>query len=333
MARAAWMGIGARYQKLHLDVNMTPSGRSLRQMRHMILVGLSVKLAILRLRPVIVGLPFSSSAPRLFFMPDWLSVILLGIIEGVTEFLPISSTGHLLIPQTLGWLPAKSDLFNVVIQSGAVLAVLAVFAKRVQGMAATLGSPETRNYLAKLAVAFVLTAIGGVIIKELDVKLPETVSPVAWATFIGGIIILILERLYKGKEGTPEIPWMVVAAVAGAQLLAAVFPGTSRSGASILMAMAFGIARPAATEFSFLLGIPTLVAAGGLKIVSELREHGGAGEDWAMLALGTVVSAISAFIVVRWLIRFVQNHTFNGFAVYRIILGAGLLIYAAMAVH
>jgi len=95
--------------------------------------------------------------------------------------------------------------------------------------------------------------------------------------------------------------------------------------------MAFGIARPAATEFSFLLGIPTLMAAGGLKIVSEIADHGVGGEDWGMVALGTVVSGLSAFVVVKWLIHFVQSHTFNGFAIYRILLGAGLLIYAAQA--
>jgi undecaprenyl-diphosphatase len=264
-------------------------------------------------------------------MPDWLSVIILGIIEGVTEFLPISSTGHLLIPQTLGWLPEKSDLFNVVIQSGAVLAVLAVFSERVKQMMQTLKEPATQSYLAKLAVAFILTAIGGLAIKALDIKLPGNVVPVAWATLIGGVIILWLERIYRGKAGAVEITWAVVVAVAAAQLLAAVFPGTSRSGASIMMAMAFGIARPAATEFSFLLGIPTLMAAGGLQIFSEIRKNGAAGEDWSMLALGTIVSALSAFVVVKWLIRFVQSHTFNGFAVYRIVLGAGLLIYAATA--
>ncbi|MEN3941493.1 undecaprenyl-diphosphate phosphatase [Prosthecobacter sp. SYSU 5D2] len=266
-------------------------------------------------------------------MPDWLSVILLGIIEGVTEFLPISSTGHLLIPQTLGWLPTKSDLFNVVIQSGAVLAVLAVFSQRVGHMARTLHSPETRDYLGKLAAAFAITGAGGLVIKLLDIKLPETVTPVALATLIGGFIILILERLYRGKNGAVEITWAVVVAVAVAQLLAAIFPGLSRSGSSIMMAMAFGIARPAATEFSFLLGIPTLMAAGALQIYSEVSENGAAGEDWGMIALGTLVSALSAFVVVKWLIRFVQSHTFNGFAIYRIILGSGLLIYAASAMR
>lgn len=260
-------------------------------------------------------------------MPDWLAIVLLGIIEGVTEFLPISSTGHLLIPQNLGILPAKSDLFNVVIQSGAVLAVLLVFTQRVKQLATTLGDPATRDYLAKLGVSFVITAVGGLAIKKLGIKLPETVPPVAWATLIGGFVILILEFLHKNKTGSTSITWTVVVAVALAQLLAAVFPGTSRSGASILMALALGVSRPAATEFSFLLGIPTLMAAGAFKVLSAIKDGEAGGEDWGMVVLGTVVSAVSAFIVVKWLIRFVQGHTFNGFAWYRIVLGGALLAW------
>lgn len=262
-------------------------------------------------------------------MPDWLAVIILGIIEGVTEFLPISSTGHLLIPQNLGWLPKQGDLFDVVIQSGAVLAVLAVFTTRVRHLLSTLREAATRDYLLKLGLSFALTAAGGLVIKKLDVELPETIQPVAWATLIGGVLILLLERGHRGRQGVAEITWKVAAAVAAAQLLAAVFPGTSRSGASILMAMAFGIARPAATEFSFLLGIPTLMSAGGLKIVSAFLDGEAAHIDWGMLALGTAVSAVSAFLVVRWLVRFVQSHTFTGFAWYRIVLGALLLFLAA----
>jgi undecaprenyl-diphosphatase len=264
-------------------------------------------------------------------MPEWLSVIFLGIIEGVTEFLPISSTGHLLIPQNLGLLQRQSELFDVVIQSGAVLAVLAVFAQRVKQLLGSLSQKETQDYLMKLAVAFFITAAGGLMISKLKIELPDEIAPVAWATLIGGIIILILERVYRGRSGVVEITWQVAVAVALAQLLAAVFPGTSRSGASILMAMAFGIARPAATEFSFLLGIPTLMAAGGYKILSAFKDGEAAHEDWAMVALGTVVSALSAFIVVKWLIRFVQSHTFNGFAWYRILLGSGLLLYVFLA--
>lgn len=264
-------------------------------------------------------------SPIFLIMPDWLAIILLGIIEGVTEFLPISSTGHLLIPQTLHWLPQKSDLFNVVIQSGAVLAVLIVFTQRVRQFATTLGEPETRDYLIKLGASFFITAVGGLVIKKLGIKLPETLPPVAWATLIGGVIILLIEFRQRGREGRDQISWSVVVAVALAQLLAAAFPGTSRSGASILMALALGVSRPAATEFSFLLGIPTLIAAGGFKILSAIKDGEAGNEDWAMVALGTFVSAVSAFIVVRWLIRFVQGHTFNGFAWYRILLGGVLL--------
>jgi undecaprenyl-diphosphatase len=261
-------------------------------------------------------------------MPEWLAVVILGIIEGVTEFLPISSTGHLLIPQELGWIPRRSDLFNVVIQSGAVLAVIAVFTKRVKEFCTQFNEPETRDYLLKLGGAFLLTAAGGLGIKALDVELPDSILPVAWATLIGGVVILGLEFWLKGRKGSDNLTWLVAFAIGFAQLVAAVFPGTSRSGASILMAMALGVARPRATEFSFLLGIPTLLAAGGLKIVSELKDHGTGGEDWGMVLLGTMVSALAAFLVVKWLLRFVQSHTFNGFGWYRIALGLALFALA-----
>lgn len=260
-------------------------------------------------------------------MPEWLAVVILGLIEGITEFLPISSTGHLLIPQNLGWLPRQSDLFSIVIQSGAVLAVLAVFAGRVKQLGTTLGDPETRSYLAKLVTAFVITAVGGVLIKKLGVELPEEVEPVAWATFIGAFVIFGVEAWRKNHVGTERIEWRVVIAVGLAQILAAVFPGTSRSGASILIAMALGAARPAATEFSFLVGVPTLMAAGAYSTLSVIQEGGAADENWSMVLLGTIVSAISAFIVVRWLIHFVQSHSFNGFAWYRLIMGSALLAW------
>ena len=262
-------------------------------------------------------------------LPTWLAVVILGLIEGITEFLPISSTGHLLIPQNLGWLPRQSDLFSIVIQSGAVVAVIAVFADRVKKLATTLGDPETRDYLGKLLVAFLVTAIGGVLIKMLDIGLPESVEPVAWATFLGAFVIFAVEGWRKNHEGCDRIAWTVAIAVGLAQILAAVFPGTSRSGASILVAMAIGAARPAATEFSFLVGVPTLMAAGAFQTFSVIRDGEADGENWAMVALGTAVSAASAFLVVKWLIRFVQSHTFNGFAWYRLVMGAGLLIWVA----
>lgn len=263
-------------------------------------------------------------------LPEWLAIVILGLIEGVTEFLPISSTGHLLIPQNLGWLPRQSDLFDVVIQSGAVVAVLAVFSKRVAHFASTLSTPTTRDYLLKLFTAFCITAVGGLMIKKLGIELPHEIAPVAWATFIGAFVIFACEGWKKGHTGIAEVTWTVVIIVGLAQVVAAVFPGTSRSGASILAAMAVGMARPAATEFSFLLGVPTLMAAGAYKILSALKDGTAGSENWSMIALGTFVSAVSAFVVVRWLIHFVQSHTFNGFAWYRLILGAALLLYVWM---
>lgn len=261
-------------------------------------------------------------------MPDWLAVVLLGIIEGVTEFLPISSTGHLLIVENLGWLPRQSDMFNVVIQSGAVLAVLAVFNQRVRDLASSLHLRETREFLLKLGVAFCITVAGMLAAKKLGLRLPKEVQPVAWATLVGGVAILGIERWLRGRPVATGVTWRIAVAVGLAQIIAGVFPGTSRSGATILMALALGLSRPAATEFSFLLGIPTLLAAGAKEAFDAWKDPGPEPTQWALVILGTAASAVSAFIVVKWLIRFVQSHTFTGFGWYRIALGAALLALA-----
>ena len=179
-------------------------------------------------------------------------------------------------------------------------------------------------------MAFGLTGVGGLGLKALDIALPEDIAPVAWATFIGAFVIFGVEAWRKNHQGEDRIAWSVVVAVALAQLLAAVFPGTSRSGASIMIAMVLGAARPAATEFSFLVGVPTLLAAGGLQIFSSWQSGEAANEHWGLVALGTLVSALSAFVVVRWLIHYVQSHTFNGFAWYRLALGSALLAWVAV---
>jgi undecaprenyl-diphosphatase len=258
---------------------------------------------------------------------DWI-VILLGVIEGVTEFLPVSSTGHLLLAEHWLKLPSQpSELFNVVIQSGAVIAVIMAFAGRLREMLRDWRTPLVRDYIVKLAAAFFLTAVVGLVLKQLGLRLPESAAPVAWATLIGGIVILMVERALKEQAGTTVVTWPVVIAVAAAQILAMSFPGTSRSGASIIVALLFGLSRPAATEFSFLVGVPTLLAAGGFKILSALRHPGEPHEPWSQILLGTVVAAITAFIVVQWLLRFVQNHTFVIFGWYRVALGGLILAF------
>ncbi len=255
-------------------------------------------------------------------MPLWLAILLFGVVEGITEFLPISSTGHLLIAQH--WLPKQSDLFNIVIQSGAVLAVLPLFPERMRQFAFEWRTRQTQDYMLKIFTAFAITGAGGLVLDKLDFKLRDNAIPIAAALLIGGILFLLVERWLKGRNPSSEITWAVTAAVGVAQLVAAVFPGTSRSGATILIALILGINRVAATEFTFLVGIPTMLAAGGLKIFKVLK--GGATEDWGMLALGFIVSAAVSFVAVKWLLRYVQTHTFIVFGWYRIVLAITLML-------
>jgi undecaprenyl-diphosphatase len=263
-------------------------------------------------------------------MPDWIAVVMLGVIEGLTEFLPVSSTGHLLLAENTRLLPQQSELFNVVIQAGAVLAVFFAFAKRITALALTLRDRGTQDYLGKLLLAFVITGAGGLLAKNAGFTLPKETQPIAWATLIGGVVILAIEWWVRQRRLVPRITWSIAAVVGIAQLLAAVFPGTSRAGSTILIALALGVTRPAATEFSFLLGIPTLFTASGYEIYHALRHPGAdAPPDWAMVALGTLASAVVAFLVVKWLIRWVQSHTFVVFGWYRVALGLLMVALAA----
>jgi undecaprenyl-diphosphatase len=267
---------------------------------------------------------------------EWIAVIVLGFVEGITEFLPVSSTGHLLLTEQFfkeTWgLPQRSDLFNTVIQCGAVLAVLVLFTQRVRQMLFQWRDPVVRTFIFKLAAAFFLTGVGGVALKKAGLELPETAGPVAWATLIGGFVIFAIERWVKGRPQREEIGWLSAIVVGIGQLLAAVFPGASRSGTTILAAMATGTARKPATEFSFLLGIPTLLSAGALQIVDAWQDAQAQGvqmtENWAQLIVAALVAAITAFLAVKWLLRFVQTHTFVAFGWYRI--GLGILILLAL---
>ncbi|MBI3415396.1 MAG: undecaprenyl-diphosphate phosphatase [Verrucomicrobia bacterium] len=257
-------------------------------------------------------------------MPDWIAAITLGVIEGLTEFLPISSTGHLLIAEH--WLPHQTELFNVVIQCGAVLAVLLVFAGRIKQLLAQWNEPAARAYLLKLILAFGLTGAGGLALKKAGMVLPKELAPIAWATLIGGVIMFAIEFLRQGKTGGQEVTWLMAVAIGGAQLLAAACPGTSRSGATIMIALALGLSRVAATEFTFLLSLPTMFAAGAWEIRHALKHSNGEVQNWTLVFLGTLVAALTAFAAVKWLLKFVQSHTFIGFAWYRVALGIILLV-------
>ena len=256
-------------------------------------------------------------------MPLWFIITILGVVEGITEFLPVSSTGHLLIAER--WLHThQSDLFNIVIQSGAVLAVLPLFPERLRQFIFHPTESKTLVYGAKIALAFVITAIGGFVLDKKGFKLPEELKPVAIALFLGGVGFLVVEAWLRGRDLSREVTWAMAWAVGLGQLVAAVFPGTSRSGITILLCLILGLNRPAATEFCFLVGIPTMLAAGGWKIFKALH-HPAAGvvpENWPMVALGFIVSALVSFVAVRWLLRYIQSHTFAIFGWYRIGLAA-----------
>jgi undecaprenyl-diphosphatase len=259
-------------------------------------------------------------------MNDMLQAVVLGIIEGLTEFLPVSSTGHLLIAEH--WLGTRSELFNVAIQAGAILAAVVVFWPRISQLLLGLGVRENRDYLAKLLLAFLITAAGGFAAKQLGVVLPESVVPVATALLAGGVLILLIEWRVSGRKVVTELSWSVAFWVGAAQILAAVFPGTSRSATTIFAAMLAGLSsRPAATEFAFLVGIPTMFAATGYELI-KLRGTAMADEDWSALALAFAVAAVVAFAAVKWLLRYIQTHRFTVFAWYRIAAGLFLLIVA-----
>jgi undecaprenyl-diphosphatase len=257
-------------------------------------------------------------------MSNIVCVILLGLIEGITEFLPISSTGHLLIAEH--WLGARSDTFNVVIQAGAILAVTLLYRQRLWQLATGLGRAETRDYALKLSVAFAITAVLAFAAAKGGLKLPESVTPVAWALLLGGVWIIAAEHFAARRADDARISWTVAVLVGLAQVVAAIFPGTSRSGATIFVAMLAGTSnRPAATEFAFLVGIPTMFAASGYELLKAMKA-GAVHEDWTSLAIAFAVSTVTAFVSVKWLLGYIRTHRFTPFAIYRIVVGLLLLV-------
>lgn len=257
----------------------------------------------------------------------YLSDVLLGLIEGITEFLPISSTGHLLLAEH--WLGARTDTYNIVIQAGAILAVTLIYWRRIADLLLHWQIPENRDYLIKLTIAFLITAFLGLIVKKLGFELPTTIQPVAWALVIGGIWMLLAEHYAEKLPDNAQITLRVAIAVGLAQVVAGVFPGTSRSAATIFVAMLLGTSnRAAATEFAFLVGIPTMYAASGYALLKQ-ASHGTVEGDWASLAIAFVVSTVTAFVAVKWLLTYIRSHRFTAFAIYRIAFGGLLLALTA----
>ena len=257
-------------------------------------------------------------------MSDPLSALLLGILEGLTEFLPVSSTGHLLIAQR--WLGARSDFFNIVIQAGAILAITLVFRQRLWQLTTGVGQRENRDYAMKLAAAFLVTAVVGLPVRLAGWELPETVTPVAWALILGGVWMIVAERVAERRDESANVTWTAAILVGLAQVVAGVFPGTSRSAAAIFIAMLAGLARRPATEFVFLVGIPTMFAASAYAFLELWHEEGLGSEAWGDVALAFTAATVTGFVVVKWLLGYIKQHRYTGFAVYRIVLGTALLL-------
>lgn len=267
-------------------------------------------------------------------MPLLLTVIILGIVEGLTEFLPVSSTGHLILASALlGYNDEQWKVFNIVIQLGAIMAVVVLYWRTfwavLQGLLKR--DPASIRFVRNILVAFLPSAVIGLALhKQIEALLGLPVV-VAIALIVGGIAIIIIERTVKQGNvvGVAEMPLRTVIGVGLLQCLAMI-PGVSRSGATIMGALALGVERRTAAEFSFFLAIPTMFGASAVELVKNRHEVlSGAGVGLPMIALGMLVSFIVAVFVIRSFVAIVSRHGFIPFAWYRIIAGTAALIWLA----
>jgi undecaprenyl-diphosphatase len=264
-------------------------------------------------------------------LPPLIDAFLLGVVEGLTEFLPVSSTGHLiLVSDWLGLTGEKDKVFDIVIQLGAILAVCWEFRARLaRAFSGIASDPVQQRFAANLFIAFLPAAIVGLLFQnQIKAYLFNPVS-VAIALIVGAVVIFAVERWYV-RHGAPritsvdEMTWRDALKVGLAQCFSLI-PGTSRSGATIMGGMLFGLSRQVATEFSFFLAIPIMFAATGYQVIKYRELFSMA--DVAPFAVGFLVSFVSALIAVKALIRYVAHHDFRAFAWYRIALGALVLGY------
>ena len=264
-------------------------------------------------------------------LPLLLKAAILGVVEGLTEFLPISSTGHLILAGSLlGWTDDKAKLFDIAIQTGAMLAVVWYYREKLTAtLLGIFSKPEARRFAINVAVAFLPAAVLGVLFGKLIKRVLFKPVPVALAFIVGAFVIIAVERWQRHRTEAPRVQDVDDLTLGDAIKLGiaqsfALIPGTSRSGATIIGGMLFGLSRKAATEFSFFLAIPTLVGAGAYDTY-KYRDLLSVA-DIPLFAVGIATAFVSALVCVRWLIRFVATHDFIPFAWYRI--GFGVLVLA-----
>src|SRR6266403_6311223 len=278
-------------------------------------------------------------------MSDFLVSFVLGIVEGLTEFLPVSSTAHLRIVEALFGFNLHDSfwkMYTIVIQLGAILALPVYFCSRILTFLATFprGERGDRNVLTHplglTLVAFVITAIPAYLLKKQIGQNLESLSVMAWALLLGGVVMWIVDVLCRNPRtrdmeemSLPQAVW-----IGAVQILSAVFPGTSRSMSTIAAGQTAGLSRSAALEFSFFLSMPTMVVATGYDFLKTVVPHHHEqniapltinAHEWIVLAIGLIVSFVVALGVVAWFMNWVRSRGFVPFALYRIVLGIGLL--------
>jgi undecaprenyl-diphosphatase len=270
----------------------------------------------------------------------WLQAAIMGVVEGLTEFLPISSTGHLILAGSLvGMTGEVAKVFEIAIQTGAMFAVIWEYRQKLWRTVTGVAHDSTaQRFAINVLVAFIPAVVLGLALGNLiKAKLFHPV-PVAMAFIVGGFIILAVEAMQRKREAVgdgqavrvqsvDDMTWQDALKVGFIQC-AALIPGTSRSGATIIGGMWLGLSRKAATEFSFFLGIPTLMGAGAYSVLKQ--RHLLSVNDLPMFAIGLVFAFFSALLCIRWLIRYVSSHDFTWFAWYRIVFGL-IVLYTAWA--
>lgn len=261
-----------------------------------------------------------------------LKALIMGIVEGLTEFLPISSTGHLILAGSLlDFTGEKVKVFEIVIQAGAMFAVCWEYRVKIGTViAGLLSDAKAQKFALNLVIAFLPAAILGALFNNKIKAVLFAPVPVAIAFIVGGLVILWVERRNKANptghiESVDDMSMLDAFKVGCAQALALV-PGTSRSGATIIGGMLFGLSRKAATEFSFFLAIPTLLGATVFSLYKERALLSAA--DLPLFGVGTAAAFVSAFFCVRWLLRYISTHDFSAFAWYRIVFGFVVLASA-----
>ncbi|MEN3748681.1 undecaprenyl-diphosphate phosphatase [Sphingomonas sp. HF-S3] len=263
-------------------------------------------------------------------MTELIVAVILGIVEGITEFLPVSSTGHLILAsELLGYDAEQWAMFNVIIQLGAILAVVVLYWRTFWAVATGLIqlNPVSWRFLRNLVIAFIPAAVLGLALHDKIELLLGSPKVVAWALIVGGVAILVIERMLKSATitGIAEIPVVRAIGIGLIQCISMI-PGVSRSGATIMGALSLGVERRTAAEFSFFLAIPTMLGATTLELAKKgVVLEGRVG--WDEIAVGFVVSFIVALLVIKWFVGIVSKHGFAPFAWYRIVAGATALIW------